>query len=96
MFKNNHILRKVCDDFHDLCVESLPDSAKTIYQVGMAKGIINKFSLIDRNEKIIWNNNQEDIKEVYYNHLHNDKYNVYKNNMDDIITICNLESKGFL
>ena len=62
----------------------------------MEKGIINRFSLIDRNEKIIWNNNQEDIKEVYYNHLHNDKYNVYKNNMDDVIAICNLESKGFL
>ncbi len=97
MYKNQHILRKVCDDFHDLCVNSLPDSAKTIYSVGTDKGIINDFSLIDRNDKVIWNkNSNEDIKDVYYNYLHNDIYNNYENNLDDVIIICSLESKGFL
>ncbi|MBP5683884.1 MAG: zeta toxin family protein [Bacilli bacterium] len=96
MYNNKHILRRVCDDFHDLCVSTLPDSAKTIYQVGIEKRIIDKFCLIDRNDHVLWDtNSSNDLKSVYYNHLHDNIYNTFTNNLDDIIIICNLESKGF-
>lgn len=66
----NDLTRRVSSSFHELYINELPNSAKTIYEEGTSKGIINSFKLIDRNNNILWDNkSNEDLYEVYYNYL---------------------------
>ena len=67
---NNDLVRCVSTSFHELCIKELPISAKTIYEEGTSKGIINNFKVIDRNSNILWDKNSDkDLYEVYYNYL---------------------------
>ena len=43
---NNDLVRCVSTSFHELCIKELPISAKTIYEEGTSKGIINNFKVI--------------------------------------------------
>lgn len=90
-----HLIRKVCDDFHDLCVSTLPDSASCIYRVGTLNKIVDNFALINRNKDIVWDkNSSEPVREVYYNYLH-DKSLRFTNNIDDMVETYNEETRGF-
>lgn len=53
---DKHIIRNVPINFHNLCVDSLPSSINTIYQVGFSNGYIDKMNLILRNGLIVWDN----------------------------------------
>ena len=70
---DSDIIRRVSKTFHDLCIKELPVSAKTIFNEGTSKGIINSFKLVDRNNNVLWDkNSNEDLYEVYYNYLNQD------------------------
>ncbi len=70
---NEDLVRCVSKSFHELCIKELPISAKTIYEEGTKKGIVDSFKLIDRNNNILWDNkSNEDLYEVYYNYLNSD------------------------
>ena len=69
------LVRRVSKSFHERCIQELPISAKTIYEEGMKRNIIDSFKIVDRNNNVIWNkNSNEDIYELYYQYLNRNKY----------------------
>lgn len=68
-----HIVRRIPKNFHDLCIETLPDSCNKIYQEGFINNnYISHFILSDRDGNYIWNNSDEGTPgDLYYNYLNN-------------------------
>ena len=74
MKNSNRIIRKVPKSFHDLSINTLPQSLNEIYNVGQAKGIINSFIITNRNGELIWStNDQRNPMEVYSNYINSPK-----------------------
>jgi len=89
-----HLIRKVCDNFHDLCVSTLPDSAECIYYEGINNNTLDSFALMDRNDIVIWDsNNNNSLKDTYYEYLHNNIE--FENSISDMLKTYEEESKGF-
>lgn len=67
----SHIIRRVPDYFHDLCISTLPKSAKTIFKEGYEKErIIDRIMLSSRDNRIVWDqNDSHDIEDVYNDYL---------------------------
>lgn len=64
------LVRRVSKSFHEKCIKELPISAKTIYEEGMKRGIIDSFRIVDRNNNILWNERSDsDLYDVYYKYL---------------------------
>lgn len=58
MNTGKHIVRRVPDSFHELCVNSLPDSCNEIYKKGYIDGnLIDNFMITTRDGSIVWNCN---------------------------------------
>lgn len=75
MKNSNHIIRKVSKRFHELCIDTLPDSVNIIYDEGYNQNIIDCMLLVDRNGKIVWDSNSKDRPgEIYYKCLSNVDY----------------------
>lgn len=94
----SHIIRRVPDYFHNLCIETLPDSAKAIFETGYkVDKTIDKMMCTSRDNRIIWDqNNSEDIRDVYHEYLNNKELsNGYSNSEDLAITSYSEENKGF-
>lgn len=96
----DHIIRRVPDYFHDLCVETLPDSAQKIYEVGYEeKNIIDQFMLSTRNNKIVWDQTDAKIKkpkDVYRDYLDNISLsNSFPNNYEYAVNSYKVEEQGF-
>ena len=74
--KSDIILRRIPNYFHEDATNTLPYSAEQIYVEGVLyKKIIDEFTLIDRDNNILWDNNS-DKKLV-------DTYLYYLNNKND-------------
>ena len=75
------ILRRIPNYFHDDAINTLPYSAEQIYIEGVLnKKIIDEFTLVDRDNNILWNNNSDTKLVDTYNHYLNNKVNDYTNN----------------
>ena len=55
--ESTKITRTITKDFHDACVESIPQSAITIFDKGFKNSLIDKFTIIKSDGSILWNNN---------------------------------------
>ncbi len=56
MNTGNHIVRRVPSSFHELCVNTLPDSCNAIYKSGkIDNDFIDKFLITTRDGNIVWN-----------------------------------------
>ena len=70
--KVNHIVRKVSKYFHDLCVQSLPESIDKIYITGKELNLFSRFVIINVDKEPLWieetgNNPGEVIKHILNN-----------------------------
>ena len=79
MNNQNHIIRRVPDSFHELCISTLPDSCDEIYKIGYLKDkIIDDFKLVNRLGNILWDkNNNINPGITYKTYLNNTKTNSY-------------------
>lgn len=73
MNKQEHIVRRVPDSFHSLSVSTLPDSADTIYQVGvLLDKSVDELFISTRDGKQVWSKENDSLpSKIYYNILHN-------------------------
>ena len=74
MKESNRIIRKVPKNFHDFCVETLPDSIDKIYIDGYGKNLIDYMSILKRNNEIIWDINSKEMPGTVF------KKGLYNNN----------------
>ena len=56
-----HIARRVSNNFHQLCLDTIPLNVDKIYQNGIEKDILTKMLIVDRNSKIMWNSNDKKV-----------------------------------
>ena len=69
-----HIVRRVPDYFHKMCISQLPNSVDTIYEIGYNKErIIDSFNITNRTGKTIWNPESKTMPGEIYNRYLNDK-----------------------
>lgn len=61
MKESNHIIRKVPKDFHDLCINTLPDSIDKIYKEGIDNKLIDYMAIVKRNNEVIWDLNSKEL-----------------------------------
>lgn len=75
MNNKKHIIRKIPEYFHEICIESLPDSCQKIYEIGyLRKRIIDKFTITTREKNIIFDGaTQTNPKQIYEEFLQNPK-----------------------
>ena len=98
MNSKNHIVRRVPKPFHDSAVTTLPDSANTIYNEAVIKNnLIDNFSIVDRNGKIVWDKNINTYpKDTYYEYLNNPILSAGMINSVDLAEMSyQSEGKGF-
>lgn len=83
MKNTSRIIRKVPKDFHDYCVETLPDSVNKIYKEGFKNNLIDYMCLVTRDNEVIWDNKiQNQNPGELYNYYINTKLNkMGKNNL---------------
>lgn len=94
----SHIIRRVPDYFHSLCIETLPSSAKAIYETGYKLDkTIDKIMCTSRENRIIWDQtSSEDIEKIYQEYLNNKELSTgYIKNEDLAITSYSKEKGGF-
>ena len=69
-----HIVRRIPKYFHDLCVNTLPNSCNKIYEDGyINNNYIDQFILISRDGDIIWDSNNKDKPGNVYKRILNNK-----------------------
>lgn len=75
------ILRRIPNYFHDDAISSLPYSAEQIFIEGVLnKKIIDEFTLVDRDNNILWDRNTDKKLTDTYIYYLNNKTNDYINN----------------
>lgn len=91
-----HIFRKVPKSFHDLCVETLPDSINKIYNDGYKNNLIDSMLLITRDGKVIWNDKTKKLPgNVFKNYVNDYNYSKHvQNNLAISIKTNKNEMKG--
>lgn len=98
MNSKNHIVRRVPKPFHDSAVSTLPESASKIYEEAVVKNnIIDKFTIVDRNGKTVWDKAMNTSpREIYYEYLNNPTLSAGMINSTDLAEMSyQSESKGF-
>lgn len=87
MNNQKHIIRKVPEYFHEKCVESLPESCQTIYEMGYLNDkIIDSFTITTRDKDIIFDAlKQNNPKTVYNEYLHNPKLSITQTNDEKFV-----------
>lgn len=94
MKNSKHIIRKVPKYFHDLCVETLPESVDCIYKAGYEKNIIDYMAIISRDSQVIWDDKiKKNPGNVYSSCLNYDNYSK-KNNPFMAVTTNLIEMQG--
>jgi len=88
MNNHNHIIRRVPGYFHELCIESLPESCQKIYEKGyIENNYIDEFNISDRSNNIIWNlQSNINPKNIYNDYLNDIKLS---NNITNDISLSN-------
>ena len=79
MNSHGHIVRKVSDSFHEICINTIPDSVNEIYDKGIKENILDKMNIVLRNGDIKWDNNSELLPGDVLTNLYNDKNLIDKN-----------------
>lgn len=59
MNEYGHIVRRVPDSFHEMCIRDLPDSINKIYE--QCKDKVDEFYVINRSGSVIWNSKSENL-----------------------------------
>ena len=97
MKNGKHIIRKVPNDFHELCIKTLPDSCNTIYTEGyIANNYIDNMKIVLRNGTELWNCNYNCFPgQVLSESINSDKY-IDINDEDISYDIFNNESIGLI
>lgn len=77
------ISRRVNKEFHQTCLDTIPDNVNVIYEVGNENNILDNMKVILRNGKVIWDSKYDNtlpsnIIEEYYNNK--DLSNEFVNN----------------
>lgn len=70
MEQDGCIARRVNEEFHQVCLDTIPRSVDIIYEVGKEQNILNDMKVMLRNGKVIWDNENtlpSKIIEEYYN-----------------------------
>ena len=93
MKESNRIIRKVPKDFHDFCVETLPDSINKIYKIGVGNKLIDYMAIVKRNNKVIWDLNSKEMPGEIFK-LGMNEVNSVKNNSVVAENINNKEMQG--
>lgn len=93
----SHIIRRVPDYFHEMCITTLPYSAKEIYKKGYEeRKDVDQFILSTRDNKIIWDQtHSEDLITIYKNYLENKELSNEYNNSSLAIKSYEEEKSGF-
>ena len=93
----SHIIRRVPDYFHEMCINTLPDSAEEIYNIGYEeKKIVDQFILSTRDNKIVWDQtHKEDIRDIYREFLENKELSNDYNNSSYAVKSYEEEKDGF-
>lgn len=82
MNSSNHIIRKVPKYFHDMCIETLPDSVNEIYKQGYNDNIIDYMALVTRNNEVIWDDKSNTLPgKVYEQHLNSYNTSISNNSL---------------
>ena len=94
MNEYGHIVRRVPDSFHEMCINDLPDSINKIYEECNDK--VDKFYVINRDGSVIWDNKCEDLPgNVLGNILNKDyKFEIIKNDVKWAVISYEKESLG--
>ncbi len=94
----SHIVRRVPNSFHELCVNSLPDSCNEIYKKGYVdNSYIDNFIITTRDGNIVWNGRDSKILpgDVLKEYLNNYDLSVnYKNDIEFAKMAFMNESEG--
>lgn len=95
MDDDNHIIRNVPINFHNMCINDLPDSINEIYKVGFSKKIIDEMYLILRNGSIVWDNFNIEVLPgiIFKEYLEN--YELTKNTQNSIFLAKQNNNKEF-
>lgn len=91
MNTGNHIVRRVPPSFHNLCVNTLPDSCNDIYKKGFLEDkLIGKLLITTRDGNIVWNsdNNKTLPGEVLREYLNNPNLSINYNNDVSLAKSC--------
>lgn len=93
MNNGNHIVRRVPNSFHELCVNTLPDSCNEIFKKGyLDNSLIDSFIITTRDGSVVWNsNNSKELPgEILKEYLNNNNLSLnYSNDIE-------LAKKAFL
>jgi hypothetical protein len=93
MNEHDIILRRIPNYFHEDAINSLPYSSEQIYIEGfLNKKIIDEFSLIDRDNNILWDSSSDKKLTDTYNYYLNNKVKDYKNNPEYAVISFNEET----
>lgn len=110
MNDNGHIVRRVNEEFHQICIDSIPINVDKIYKIGMEENILNSMNVVLRNGKNVWNHNRQglpsEVLNEYYNNIdltsefrNDSRYAEVSYNKESIGLIVNqsrlVDSKGF-
>ncbi len=69
-----HIVRKVSNDFHKLCLDTIPENVDIIYEEGTTKKILDTMQILLRNGDKVWDNrNKECLPSEILNKYYNEK-----------------------
>lgn len=92
MKDSNHIIRKVPKDFHDYCVETLPDSINKIHEEGLEKNLIDYMAIVKRNNEVIWDLNSKELPgSIFIAGL-----NAINNSKNNLIVASNINQKEMI
>ena len=92
MKDSSRLIRKVPKDFHDLCVETLPDSINVIFKEGYDKKLIDYMSLVTRDGITLWDDKQSVMPgTIYENYLYNESNYEYNENNSLIAQMINIK-----
>lgn len=70
---NGHIIRRVPNYFHELCINTLPNSCDEIYRRGFVnEDLIDNFVITTRDGKVVWNGDKKEYPgKTYEEYLQN-------------------------
>lgn len=99
MNNQNHIVRRVPNYFHELCINTLPDSCNEIYKRGAVEdNIVDDFIITTRDGNTVWQKNDNNIKPgtIYQEYLQNPDLSINFQNNSDLAEIAyRNEAYGF-
>ena len=59
MNSHGHIVRRVSEAFHEMCINSIPDSVNKIYEEGKKSKVLDKMRVITRDGTIKWDDTKD-------------------------------------